>query len=258
MFGSSTPTNHNTSITKRKKTATAGTKAIMTDKVSKQPMIYRIFEDAAEYADDSYWRDRLLAASRGVFYNKTISFDGSELKRIKKREEQSVVISVDDPEAAAEQFIDFHRDIIGIRSDIDIEESKNVGDLSRLACAELSWSNASPRQRKGLIGDYAKALATRESLSPDVEEVLLRDLNLLVESGVIDSKKVVMNDNAIVGLTFLVVEDGFYYYTDRAVNEWRKKLLVSKEQRRRVKERPGCIAATFTGAAIKKPKTTQL
>lgn len=244
MFGSATPTNRVKAPAKRKKAGTSQANVVMTDKLIKQPVIYRIFEDAAEYVDDSHWRDRLLAAARGSFCAKTVSFDGHYLRKdIKKRDDISVEITLDDPAEAAEEFINFHREYVNIHSNADLDKLRDVGANSRASCATLTWPNACTRTRNALFAEYVDRMAIEHDLDPDAAERLLRDLMLLNTTGAIDTKKVEIDENAIANIVCIEYSRGKYSFTDNVLAEWNKKLNADKTKQR--KDRPGLITATY-------------
>jgi len=253
-FSTSTPSNNNASDKRR----AAANKNMVNTRLQKKPVVYRIFEDAAEYTDDPFWKTRLLAASRNDFIRKTTYFDGRILHKIKKRGEGKTEIPLDDPEKAAELFIEFHQKFDNIYSSQDEEDSKKAREEILNQQIVLQWSSCGKRIRSSLLSAYAKKIAEENSFDIQCEEQLRTDLNLLLANTLLGTKNVTMENNEISDIDLLMVwpEKNTYLFSEDLLEELNKKLSTSKPKRIMKKSQEvGCISATWN-ATVNPPKET--
>jgi len=226
-FSKRTPTNN---IQKVKAKQQQG--SIIGSRISKKPIIHRIFEDAADYADDIYWKERLLLAARNEFGRKNITYTDGLLKKIKKTGYGEVEIPQDDPEEAMYCFIEFYKKHDGVLSKTDKEEIK---EKLRLAAEEkivLEWDRCNKKMKCALIIDYCERMQVRYEFSDGTKEILILTLSLLVSHSLLSEREVAMKDNQVNKITEVIYdrENGVFSLTEEIKNEIDKKLADKKKK----------------------------
>jgi len=164
----------------------------------KQPVVIPCLEKAAEYTNDAEWRDKLIAAARNRFPPGFYHRNNTIYHHFRGKDHEMMI--PEDPMEAAILFINFLQKFGGFYSDRDVEYSRMnktvVGSLGDRR--SQTWTDCTKQERHKLISDYAHLLVQEYELDEEAYEQVNGILRLGVLLGIYCSKKIHMEDGAIV------------------------------------------------------------
>lgn len=215
---------------------------------NESPTLWPIFEDAADFTDDPFWKEVLLAASKGSFRKKNTAFDGECLKKIRKKNPISIEIPKDDPKRVARIFIEFHQKYDGRYSPKDIrlqvESQNNFSDEKVI----IEWGTCSRKKREVLVTEYAKKISIENELDPIVQDKLSLTLRLLVTQKLLTPSDMEIENNEIQRLKCLhILPESKTFSLDKDMVE-NVEIMLSKSKTKSVKrkqENAGNISASW-------------
>lgn len=188
-------------------------------------VIYPIFEEAANYADDSFWNEKLLDAARGSFHSKNVKFEKGHLIYDTKRKTDAVLMN-GTPEEVANKFCVFMR----MYTDLSSDDDKRRMDMQmELAYIERKEKPMSKKELWSILVIFVEEFAKANNLNPNSKKMLYNTITLGYRLGIIHGGTVfitngrIVNINDIRGIVFDYYTGSFYLNKD-AVNETRKML----------------------------------
>lgn len=168
---------------------------IMMSRMMKKPVIHKVLEDAAEYTNDPFWKNKLLNAARGKF-PKTFNYrDGFIVHR-----KRGTVKSVPLPQHGAEAvgvFITFLQDSGGIISDRDTQYNNNTVaiDEGLVENVILPWSKLPKKTRDDMIECYVVKCCKGWALNKKQADSFRANIYLGIRLGVFGKDNIVMDPN---------------------------------------------------------------
>lgn len=183
----------------------------LSKRILNRQVVHHIFEDAALFTNDEFWKHKLICAARNKFPRNYYFRDGFLINR-KKSKTKMVKIPVDDPGEALRVFIGFMNDR-GIISDMDAQTHRSIGDFQIDMQENIppeSWSKVPPKMRSNYITEYV--ISNTKGLSQEAVKSLYVAINIGIKTKIFDNSNITMGKFCIVhieGLIYKAEEDRF-------------------------------------------------
>ena len=166
-----------------------------------KPVLYPEFQKAAEYEDDSYWKQSLMNASYGDFSNKYTLYCDGRLSR-KDSTIQGVRLPKNDPESVARLFVAFHKKYERTLSDKELEQEECRRQEICARQVTLTWNVSSIQMRRASLNHYATTqtdLLQHESECKRQKSMrqLSATLMIALELKLLNENTILMKDNII-------------------------------------------------------------
>jgi hypothetical protein len=167
-----------------------------------KPILYPEFREAADYVEDAFWKNALIAASHGEFSSRSTTYiDG----RLSRKDITSGKKMPTDPDAIAKAFIRFHKKHERILSNNDLEKQEIKRNEICNKQVVLTWSTCSLQMKKACLNQYAKTKCKEMGFQSKAELYLCRTdlsslLMLCLSLKMLTDKTVHMENNVITNI----------------------------------------------------------
>lgn len=164
----------------------------------RQPPVYPIFEEAAEFVTDVYWVNKLQAAARNKFPPRVFP-RGDSLVYSTKNAEFQLELSRE-PAQLARDFVQFLQKHLNLRSDRDIEFARLNAELHIDEQPVLAWKNIDKKTRALLLKQYGQGVSSRLELTPDQTQQLQNVLNLGLYLNIFNTTNIHYEDGKVISV----------------------------------------------------------
>ena len=160
---------------------------------TEEERVILIFKDAIKYTEDTFWKNKLMDASKGIF-PKFFSFRNNELIHEKTK---NVVLIENDGSSAANAFIEFLKEKEKIFSPADIQ-NMNLNDKFIEPPKQKNWSNYMKKDREHMVDYFIESIQECMKLNYNEVENLKRTILEGIDLKVFDKNNIFINkDNRI-------------------------------------------------------------